>query len=266
MTVSINYKGRFGNCLFQYVSARIFAEKNNLNLVSTIGQDVAQTKPHKHNEEDIGQIIKKIDHKSFIDDEIPFSGNQYNYMFDDFFQNGNYINNNAKLVDSFFSLPKVDRNYKDIVMHVRLDDYVHTNVNNPQDWSKSEIVSPAYYLSILDKEEYSKLYIVVDKLKTEWEKKYIDYFKRYSPVIINNTPAEDFNFIRRFDKMIISNSTFAYWAAFLSHAKKIYTFKNTGYFGRPLHHHGGHVKNINNIKNVSISIDEEFYFGKYILI
>ena len=100
-----------------------------------------------------------------------------------------------------------------------------------------------------ERSPYEKVYIVVDDIKCEWEKTYLSYFKKYNPIIVTNTPKEDFFFLMSFNKIINSNSTFSYWASFFSDAEKIYTFKNAGFYGRNKIHIE-HTKNLCNIKNV----------------
>lgn len=262
MSVQINYKGRCGNNIFQYVTARIFSEKNQLNLEQNLNCDVLKNSPNKTFEKIAKNNTIRLNNKSFVNDELTYQGD-YNYIFDDFFQNCIYINNNEDMVKTFFDLPKIEKNLKDIVLHIRLDDKVHSNdISNPESWDKAEIMHPDYYTSILDKENYDKVYIVVDNIKYKWEEKYMSYFNKYNPIIVSKTPYEDFHFMRSFNKIITSTSTYSYWSAFLSDAEKIYTFKKAGFFGNPIRSHGDHVKELWNIKNKSMPIDEKFYFGE----
>lgn len=262
MSVTINYRGRCGNNIFQYVTARIFSEKNKLNLTHNLNCDIVQCHDNKIFDEPINHGTIHLTNNSFVNDDLPFNEN-VNYVFNDFFQNCVYINNNQDLVKTFFILPDIEKNLKDIVLHIRLDDKVHSqNLTNPESWSNAEIMHPDYYLSVLNKETYDRVYIVVDKIKYEWEKKYMSYFDKYDPIVVSKTPYEDFNFMRSFNKIVTSTSTYSYWSAFLSEAEKIYTFKKAGYLGNPLRSHGDHVKELWNIKNKSITIDEKFYFGE----
>lgn len=262
MGVKINYKGRCGNNIFQYVTARIFAEKNKLNICD-LKCDLLKPKKYNHINNQTTVRSANLKNNSFVNDEIPFHGSDIEYIFDDFFQNSNYINNNKDLIKNFFELPKVEKNFKDIVLHIRLDDFLHANnLNKPENWNNSEVIHPQYYLSILEKETYEKVYIVVDSIKYDWEREYLSNFNKYEPIIVSKTPQEDFHFIRSFNKIINSNSTFSYWASFLSEAEKIYTFKKTGFFGKENKSHGPHVKNLCDIKNQSIIIDENFYFNE----
>jgi hypothetical protein len=263
MSVRIIYNGRCGNKIFQYVSARIFAEKNNLNLTTELDCELLKTKQSKVFEEPEIKNGIAVNSNSFHDDEIEFQGNQFDYIFNDYFQNCIYINKYQDLIPTFFDLPSFQKNNEDIVLHLRLDDKVHTSdMTNPTDWSDAEIIHPDYYKKILDSEEFRNVYIVVDKIKYEWEKKYLQHFEKYNPIIISQTPTEDFMFMRTFNKIITSTSTFSYWSAFFSDAEKIYTLKNAGYLGMTTRSHGPHVKELWNIKNKSITVDEKFYFGE----
>ena len=49
----------------------------------------------------------------------------------------------------------------------------------------------------------------------------LSHFQRYAPVHFKGSPIERFAFIQRFDRIILSNSTSAWWAAFLSDASHI---------------------------------------------
>ena len=62
----------------------------------------------------------------------------------------------------------------------------------------------------------------------EWEKNYLNYFENYKYTIISGNERDDFNYFFKFKKIITNYSTFSYWAAFLSEADEIYSFKDFG--------------------------------------
>jgi hypothetical protein len=265
MPVYVNYKGRTGNKLFQYIAARIFSENNGLNLITKFPDtEILDVEEHKYFYDDIredGYI--QINSSSFSNDKIIFSGKNKKYVFDDYFHDGNFFSNNIEMIKKFFILPKVEINTKDIVLHLRLFDYLHfTDLYIPTSWDGSEIIHPNYYIKILEKENYDKVYIVVDEIRCEWEKKYLEYFDKFNPIIISSNPKNDFEFLMSFEKIINSNSTFSYWASFLGNSKTIYCFEKTGFYGKEIKKVGEHVKNLTNIKHASILVDEKFYFGE----
>ena len=46
--------------------------------------------------------------------------------------------------------------------------------------------------------------------------------RKFDPIYYDATPIEHFTFIMRFSRIVLSNSTFAWWAAFLSDAVEVY--------------------------------------------
>jgi hypothetical protein len=47
-------------------------------------------------------------------------------------------------------------------------------------------------------------------------------FSKYNPIYYDGSAIEHFGFIMHFNRIVLSNSTFAWWAAFLSHAEQIF--------------------------------------------
>lgn len=99
-----------------------------------------------------------------------------------------------------------------------------------------------YYEKALSMAKYKQLYICTD----EPFHPYLKQFERYTPIIKSTQSFEsyfyttpwdeitkknvgDFGFIASFNKIIISYSTYAWWAAFLSNATEIYApYSRTG--------------------------------------
>lgn len=96
----------------------------------------------------------------------------------------------------------------DVVIHIRLGDLVVLG------WA----ISLGYYTQLLDQLDFGKLYICGFGLGDEVRK----LFARFDPVYVHGEPVDDFLFMKGFNRMILSNSGFAWWAAFLSQAEEIY--------------------------------------------
>ena len=62
----------------------------------------------------------------------------------------------------------------------------------------------------------SKLYIVCDKIKYDWEIKYIEYFKKWNPILLQEDLIHDIALIRDSNILIHSNSTLCWIISFLS--------------------------------------------------
>jgi len=110
----------------------------------------------------------------------------------------------------------------DLVLHIRLDDFQHAG-------GRSEIVHPEVYFGILDSLETSKIIIVTDKIRHPFEQKYISLFtRRYKSVEVRqgNYFLEDFVFMTRAKRSIVSNSSFSWLATFLSDASEIHCILN----------------------------------------
>jgi hypothetical protein len=95
----------------------------------------------------------------------------------------------------------------DIVVHIRLGDYVNLGWNLPIE----------YYQSILQRETYKKCYIITDDPKNTILKEII----ADGAIVVDNSKfgqmqtMADFVFAKNAKKIIISPSTFSWWAAFL---------------------------------------------------
>lgn len=216
MSVEIIYHpwDRFGNHLFRYVFARLFAEDNGLFLrtpfpstgilsATDSPQGACYLKP-----EIVFNSVDPKDDPDLLNSHWPPG----RYIFNGWFQRESFYHPRRDRIRKFLitkDLPREDS--VDIVAHVRLKDY------KGFPWA----IHPSWYIRILEKESFRKLYLVTD----EPDSIYFSHFKRFNPIIVSSTIEHDWNFIRSFDRILCSNSTFSWWACFLSEASKIYTFK-----------------------------------------
>jgi len=113
----------------------------------------------------------------------------------------------------------------DLVIHLRLDDFIHQGHN-------SNIVDVNYYVNAVSKSyvahRWNTLWIVVDKLSNDFDKKYIDVLiKKLEDNNITNIKLhqksflEDWTFCIKSTNFISSNSTFALTAILLSEMKYV---------------------------------------------
>jgi hypothetical protein len=118
------------------------------------------------------------------------------------------------------------------VVSLRLDDFIQKPCET------SDILPPEYYLNILEDEmQYrDRLFIVSDKIRLDWEIKYLEFFKKWDPIFIQQDLLSDFAVLRDCSILVHSNSTFCWMASFLSNKTKRYIPKTNFYKGQLLTH------------------------------
>jgi hypothetical protein len=231
--VIIKFKGRYGNHLFMYFIARIYAEKNNLKLISGVKNTYFKIRKAIIDKHFLNKNINKFKKYEITDKDynnntnsLPFYGPGI-YTFNGYFQNENFFYLNRNKILNYVNN---EINKKNIcVLHVRLDDYFYKN-------KRHLIINHNYYIDCIKKycDEYDKIYIICDKLRHNWEKKHmnniIEKIKLLNKIPIYNQQSikDDIQQIINSKCIITSNSTFCFWASFFSKAEKIISFPYTG--------------------------------------
>jgi hypothetical protein len=240
----VPHVGQYGNKLYPTILACLIANVNNCKLnfpeIPLVKFKESFVQKHQCN-----TIISREDAHAL---RRPIKKSGKLILPRGYYQNSDIFNVNLKLIKStILDLPLVTKNTKDVVMHLRLDGFNHDGHN-------SHILHPEFYKNILDSIQFQNLYIVMAtksgriwKQQTQHKDKYLSYFDKYNYKVISNDEYTDFEFIRSFDQIICSNSTFAWWAAFLSDASSIWM---------PEHFEGKH-SNLSKIKN-SIICSQEY--------
>ena len=128
-----------------------------------------------------------------------------------------WILNNKKyyICDFFNGNPRFDITEKDVVISLRLDDFIQYPCET------SDIIPPEYYLNILNnlemEMEIERLYIVCDKVNHDWEYEYLEMFQKWNPIyVIGDTLLRDGALMRDSPIFIHSNSTFSWLMSFFS--------------------------------------------------
>jgi hypothetical protein len=113
---------------------------------------------------------------------------------------------------SWFAMRPDDQGYAvtpdDLVVHVRRGDLLVFGL----------AMSLRYYSDLLARLPLQRLFVVGCGLDTEVR----SLFAPYDPVYVEGEPVEDFRFMLAFDRLVLSNSGFAWWAGFLSGAREIH--------------------------------------------
>jgi len=217
--VNITWRNGFGNQLFQYALGRLIAQENNLQLTysENLGRGCSLSLlDYKFIKEDIDITKLKSDIHS-IKYQINYDGD----VIYDNLENPKTYENYIDEIKSWFE-PIEKTNLNDLVIHIRRGDN-GDNINTSIEW----------YTYVMDKINYNNVYIVTDEpnhkdilflIEKTNAKVFseIDIINRGEDKNYVNEIIKDFNFIRSFDKILFSNSTFGWWASILSDASEIY--------------------------------------------
>ena len=233
-------QGQFGNHLFQYFAAELIRKIYGYECV----------KPIFEMETDYNIIIDDKKFKEIISaylaneplemdtrrDVILFGFFQRSEIFKaertylrSLFQadNTNYISNRVQIsnIVKYQTKHTIQPTAKDLTLHLRCGDF-WDHVNH-----RSQIFDPEYIKGIVRSISYEKLYIVASKPTFEWEKEYYQQFEELNPIWISGGLGDDFDFLMKSPKLIISASTLSWMAAYLGNAEEVHIPYNSYYGG-----------------------------------
>ena len=217
-----------GNKLFVYCVGRIISKELGFELVckpicgfpksyNLVADGLAGLKK---------QFLKEGSSSLFSLDFIINNRDPRNIFLHGYFQNYQIYKPYKYLIrnDWLKAENKYIQNSDDIVVHVRIE--------------KNDIHFVPFYFfeEALSCAKYRNIYLCTNNP----DHPYINNFKKYNPIIRRHQKQysqeavlDDFKFIMSFDKIVISPSTFAWWAAFLSDASEIYfPRRQKGFFSR----------------------------------
>lgn len=213
-----------GNLMFQYSFARILAEKMNYKMILRPADELSQ----KHFEEKLmNNFINAIPIEGRVIQDFIFITND-NFRYDmnnilkysgikgihlhGWFQRKHYYIDYLEKIKEWFWLAESQNDYKitekDIVLHVRRGDFRGT----------IHSIKMSFYQNILDNLSFDRVFICGD----EFDEEVVQSLTKYNPIYFHISTIEDLRFIKSFNRIIMSNSTYAWWAAMLSNAKEIY--------------------------------------------
>lgn len=212
--IEIKYRDRLGNKLFQYCLGRIIAENLNYKL------KCEEIKGFKNIEQlpGIGYSnprLKYIKHEINLD-EILNDHSPRKIILHGWFQKYRYYKDYKNKIKEWLYLEPINNTFNidqdDIVVHIRLGDYYHIF---------KRTLSYDYYsdaIKIIREKHNGRIFICTDDLNNN---KYLKYFSKYNPIFVNYNEVDSLRFIKLFNNIVLSMSTFSWWGGFLSDAKNI---------------------------------------------
>jgi hypothetical protein len=213
--ITIDYKGRLGNNIFQYCLARILSLHNNF-AIRKVGYEYENVLLPISGKEFYYPLDNLGGHTQKINIEEAKCDNPRHILISGYFQVYDYYKEYKERIRNWLTNLDVnnDINKKDIVLHVRGGDLWSGPYNNhhpPCPYS--------YYNDILKNETFEKIWIVTENKNDIMANKIKD---NWNAQIISTSIINDYNFIKSSTKIVLSLSTIAWWAAWLSDATVIY--------------------------------------------
>jgi hypothetical protein len=212
--------GRMGNRMFQYALGYVLAKQANKplfsdklpnfgiesNLKTVPTQNTYRTRSFGNNYIDIDFIIKTRD----------------NVIIDSFAQRAEYFLPHRNIIKKIFNCENLPQtiNHEKLVLHIRETDYVLIN----------SFLGYANYKKLIDESNFTDVIIVTDNSKCETVQRLIaDGCTLSSEGHVNTFThtcdrrgMNDFKTLLLSENIAISQSTFAWWAAFLGVHKNVF--------------------------------------------
>ena len=215
--VSVNYNGRLGNNLIQFLAGYLLSRKKGLMFSNRIGNI---NNLIKHDIEISGKIFTdlcEVNDENFIsileDERI---GGKHFYL-NGFFQTKGFLEKYEEVLKSVLNINYENFDKDTVFVHYRIGDIVNDRRMLPLE----------YYEEALSKINFTKGYISSDTINHDFCQKLV---KKYNLIPVNLPELELINFAKNFNNIILSEGTFSWWMGFLSQAENIIYNKRNYYW------------------------------------
>lgn len=221
--VSLQFKGDMGNQMFQYALGRIIAEHkgykleildpdnkkeqlfNNFPFVNTAGVDGKEVREN---------TMACASDLQYLDLDAVFNHGGHVFLHG-YWQKYYYYTAHKDKIQQWYSYDdsQFDKpGPEDVVMHLRLGDQLH-----PEKIGLPDTVQP--YIDVLNTIPHKRCILVSD----EPNEPFLAPLRALPTVEVRSgSPMADFTMIKYAKRIIISQSTFAWWAAFLGSPEQVW--------------------------------------------
>ena len=217
--ITIAYKGRLGNILFQYAAAYIFAKKFDISLCSDISPNAFNLPTYNGTRTIESTEVTTVNDENFMSfiqkDWMP----AVHYLFDGYFQLKDFILNYESEIRGLFNVQYTTVPDNNVFVAYRIGDIIN----------QRQMLPVEYYREALQRINPQGGSITSD---TPSHPNVLQLAQEFNLKIFQSDPSSTVDFGKNFNNIVLSEGTFSWWIGFLSRAENIY------YNERPRFWHG----------------------------
>lgn len=207
--INVHKLGTLGNNMWQYAVARVIAEENNLklNCYSIPGfPNTEQVVDGNEYDSPVARIEgHSFDINSLANSRVEMAG---------YVQRYEYIREHKEKVKEWFQLNV------ESPMEVLPTDFVVSIRRGWNGYPVSLCPSKEYFMEVFDHVEYDRIILCTDT----FDDPFFEFMDSLNVKVVKAqfSPLEQFALIKSANKILLTPSTYCWWAAFLSNAEEIY--------------------------------------------
>lgn len=208
--VEVVYDGNLGNNLFQYCFGRILAERLGYSLKAAPIDGFPGTSVAVGGKNYEGAIQINLRGQSPDLSFLMKADPRRHILLTGYFQRFEYYEHHRRQIGEWLATTSLGPsiNAEDAVVGVR----------RGRDYIPQHGLPLSYYEDAIGRLSYSRLFICTNDASDRFVR---HLAKKFGAIIRPPNALDNFSFIKSFNKIVISNSTFLWWAAFLSSAQTI---------------------------------------------
>jgi len=201
-------KGRLCNAMFQIATGYALANRLRVPFAVNFALSDRRVQQYKNtvfaNVPDTTQVAPTYEEPSFSYSEIPLKDNQ---LLSGYFQSSKYFQDCKEQIKKLFILPDVSAPKETVGVHFRRGDYLRMSHVHP-------VPSNEWYNTAVQSTGLKNVIACTEPAD-------VPYVEGLGYTVNQGSDLEDLVLLSKCDALVMSNSSYSWWAAFLGNHKKV---------------------------------------------